>query len=102
MTTDNTFLPEFRLSRAAEDLVIEDWGGIQTVFQRASGETHAFNEGTVALIECLRQGPASFDHILRSVAAICEFREVELVADEIARVVLRLEELGLIERILAA
>ena len=57
MTTHNaTPAVVFRLSRAAEDLVIENWGGIHTVYQRASGETHAFNEVTMALVECLRQG----------------------------------------------
>jgi len=88
----------FRLSLAAEDLVIENWGGIHTVYQRASGETHAFNEVTMALVDCLRQGPASFDHILRCVAADFGVREEELVAGEFMPVALRLEDLGLIER----
>ena len=91
----------YRLSRAAEDLVIENWGGIHTVYQRASGETHAFNEVTMALVDCLRPGPASFAEILQCVAADFGVRAEELVAADFDQMVLRLEELGLIERTVA-
>ena len=91
----------YRLSRAAEDLVIENWGGIHTVYQRASGETHAFNEVTMALVDCLRPAPAAFADILQCVAADFGVRAEELVAAEFEQMVLRLEELGLIERTVA-
>ena len=102
VTTLNAALPDvYRLSRAAEDLVIENWGGIHTVYQRASGETHAFNEVTMALIDCLRQGPRHFAGILQCVAAEFGLRAEELVAADFEQMVLRLEELGLIERMVA-
>lgn len=87
----------FRLTPAALDLVVATWGDVDIVYQRRSGETHAFNEVTTHLLECLSEGPATLSDLLCRVALHFDVEPEELTQDAFLRVTSRLEELGLIE-----
>lgn len=90
--------PIYQLTPAAAELAIVDWDGIHAVYQRPSGETHAFNDVTVAILRCLREGSGTLSAIVKRVATALGAEGDEVLDENFIGVVARLEELGLIER----
>jgi PqqD family protein of HPr-rel-A system len=79
-------------------LLVEDWVDSYAVYQRASGETHVFNDVTMTLLSCIRHNPASVELLVARVAEELEIPRENAVPSDFLDVVARLEELGLIER----
>ena len=89
--------PSYRLSAAGKDLAVVDWGDVQAVYQRSSGETHVFNPVTAIFLQCLGRGSGTIEELVKAVGARLGVSYPEDVAKDFLPVVYRLEELGLIE-----
>jgi len=89
----------YRLTAASDALVIVDWDGVNAVYQRVSGETHVFNDVTVSFLYCLRAGSGTVGTIVNRLAAAFGAAEEEVHVENFVDAVVRLEELGLIERV---
>lgn len=87
------------LTSASHGLVWQDWDDAYLVYQPSSTETHVFNETTTLILKCLEQGRLSAEAVKNWTEAALGAGQGELVADDFAFAVGRLEELGLIERV---
>ena len=86
----------YSLTPAGGDLVTEDWGSLHAIYQRASGETHVFNEAAAAFLCCISESPGTLDDIVWRVATALGGSEADASAEDFLAVAERLEELGLI------
>jgi PqqD family protein of HPr-rel-A system len=68
------------------------------IYHRPSGKTHFVNASAAFLLEHLLEGTATVDSATRALAAAQERHVDEAMLDGVAGTLLRLEELGLIER----
>jgi PqqD family protein of HPr-rel-A system len=81
------------------ELIWHEWDGIYIVYQPSSAETHVFNETTASILKCLEKGSLSKEAVSLQTEAALGVGAGELVADDFAFATMRLEELGLIERL---
>ncbi len=81
------------------ELIWQEWDGIYIVYQPSSAETHVFNESTALILRCLEHGPLSTDEVKERTEVALGANPGELAADDFAFATMRLEELGLIERL---
>lgn len=77
----------------------QEWDGIYIVYQPSSAETHVFNETTASIMTCLQQDALSADSLKNQTEAALGVGQGELADDDFAFATMRLEELGLIERL---
>jgi PqqD family protein of HPr-rel-A system len=89
----------YRLTSSGWDLVQESWGDLHGVYQRTSGETHVFNETTVAALKSLQDGAVSLNEMVRLVAHTMGVNQEDLASEDFRAVAARLDELGLVERL---
>ena len=73
------------------------WGDIYLIYQRASGETHAFNETTAEILRCLATGVLDLRELIERVAAGFETDPEVLSERDFATVTERLVHLGMVE-----
>lgn len=75
-----------------------DWDELSVIYHRPSGKTHFINASTAFLLEQGLDQPVTVESATRAVAEARDIMaDAELLA-EIGDTLLRLEELGLIER----
>ena len=88
-------------SAAPQDLVWLVWGETNAVYHRPSGKTHFVNAATrLLLIEILRE-PLDVTAASRALAdVVTDFDNQPLLVDHVREMLLRLDQLGLIERAL--
>lgn len=84
---------------AGHDLVWMDWDQVYIVFQPSSAETHVFNEVTALILRSLDVGPLSSEEVSEKIEVALGVERGALAADDLAFATMRLEELGLIERL---
>ena len=84
---------------AGSNLIWQEWDEVFIVYQSSSAETHVFNETTVLILKCLEQGSRSAEVVKEWTEAALGVAAGELAADDFAFATMRLEELGLIERL---
>ena len=84
---------------ARRELIWQEWDAIYIVYQLSSAETHVFNETTALILKCLEQGSLSADEVKGETEAALGVGQGELASDDFAFATMRLEELGLIERL---
>lgn len=77
--------------------VCEKLDDLYFVYQPASAETHVFNEVTFLILECLANGPRSFEDIKVRTEELLGVRVGEIGAGDFSFAMGRLEELGIIE-----
>jgi PqqD family protein of HPr-rel-A system len=77
----------------------QEWDDIYVVYQPSSAETHVFNETTALILKCLEHGPLSVDGVTKWTEAALGASPGQLATDDFAFATMRLEELGLIERL---
>ena len=87
------------LSLAERGLVWQRWDDVYIIYQSSSAETHVFNETTVSILRCLELGQLSEAAAKKRTEAALGVDPGELTADDFAFATMRLEELGLIERL---
>ena len=87
------------LSRAGDSLEWQEWDDVYIVYQPSSAETHVFNETTASILGSLEQGALSADTVKEKTESALGIDPGELAADDFAFATMRLEELGLIERL---
>lgn len=87
------------LTSAGRELDWQEWDEVYIVFQPSSAETHVFNETTAAILRCLGNGALSTDAVMERTEAALGVDSGELATDDFALATMRLEELGLIERL---
>jgi PqqD family protein of HPr-rel-A system len=75
------------------------WDDVYIVYQPCSAETHVFNETTALILRCLENGVLSADVLKERTEAALGVDAGELAADDFVFATMRLEELGLIERL---
>jgi len=85
-------------SLATDSLCWNEWDGIYLVYQRASAETHVFNETTFLILKCLEQGASAIQEIKQWTEAALGLEQHVLDSEEFSFAAQRLEELGIIER----
>ncbi len=90
--------PVYRATLASASLLVEEWEHTYSVYQRASGETHVFNDVTAAFLDCVCEAPGSLESVVARVALALGIAGDAVDTDDFRDVVARLEELGLIER----
>ncbi len=86
-----------KIALSTEELSWQDWGDCHIAFQLSSGETHIFNETTVNVLRCLGKSAASMAELLNSTGESLGVDPGEISPDDLEFVVIRLNELGLIE-----
>jgi PqqD family protein of HPr-rel-A system len=86
---------KFALSN--EELLWQDWDDCYIVFQLSSGETHVFNETTAIVLRYLEKAPATMAELLYHTGESLGVGPGGISPDDMAFVVTRLDELGLIE-----
>ena len=89
----------FTKTVAEANLLWEDWDNVFVVFQPSSAETHVFNETTASILRSLQQSPLSADALKERTEAALDVDLGGLAADHFVFATMRLEELGLIERL---
>lgn len=72
---------------------------VYIVYQPSSAETHVLNETTASILRCLESRVLSTDALKKWTEAALGIDVGELAADDFAFATMRLEELGLIERL---
>lgn len=77
----------------------QEWDDLYIVYQSSSAETHVFNETTALILKCLEHGPLSKATVKERTEIALGLAEGGLVADDFAFAAMRLEELGLVERL---
>lgn len=80
-------------------LIWQEWDKVYIVYQPSSAETHVFNETTVLILRCLEQCQLSADAVKEWTETALGVDAGKLDADDFAFATMRLEELGLIERL---
>ncbi len=88
---------QISITAAGRGLVWHDWEDAYIVYQPSSTETHVFNDTTAAALGLLQTANASFAELHTRLAHSLEINPDELHRGDLAFVVNRLEELGLIE-----
>lgn len=86
------------LTPAGRDTVWRHWDDIYVIYQRASGETHAFNETTAEILRCLAGGAMDLRGLIERVAAVFETDPDGFSEPDFQAVTERLVHLGLVER----
>lgn len=81
------------------DAVWRHWEGVFVIYQRASGETHAFNKTTAEILRCLQDGSLSLRDLMERVAMGFGTDPTEFSPLEFKRLLDRLEHLGMAERV---
>lgn len=81
------------------DLVWMGWDDVYIVYQTDSAETHVFNEVTALILRSLDEGSLSTEVLADKIEATLGLGRGELSIDDLAFATMRLEELGLIERL---
>ena len=89
---------KFLLSTGS-NLVWQEWEDVYVVFQPSSAETHVFNETTALILKDLEHGPLATVAVKERTETALGLAAGELTADDFAFATMRLEELGLIERL---
>lgn len=84
---------------AGRALQSQEWDDLYIVFQPSSAETHAFNETTVLILKCLELGPMSTEAVRHQTEIALGVCQGDLAVDDFEFATMRLEELGLIERL---
>ncbi|MBP6654220.1 MAG: HPr-rel-A system PqqD family peptide chaperone [Propionivibrio sp.] len=87
------------LTSAGHALQIQKWDGLYIIFQRSSAETHAFNATTVLILKCLVLGQMSMEALRSQTEFALGVCQGDLAEEDFAFATMRLEELGLIERL---
>ncbi|MCB1968025.1 HPr-rel-A system PqqD family peptide chaperone [Accumulibacter sp.] len=87
------------LMAAGRGLIWQDWDDVYLVYQPSSTETHVFNETTAQILKCLEHGSLSTAAAKERTEAALGVGPGELSADDFAFATMRLEELGLVERL---
>ncbi|MQM32245.1 MAG: hypothetical protein CRU78_17760 [Candidatus Accumulibacter phosphatis] len=82
---------------AGGSLAWQAWDDVYVVYQRASAETHVFNETTRSILMCLENGALPASELKDQTEAALGVGPGELAADDFALATRRLEELGLVE-----
>jgi PqqD family protein of HPr-rel-A system len=82
----------------AEPLRWRCWGGDYVVFNPLSGQTHLLDVVTGRILTELTKGSRDLLEIRSGIAGFLEVPDDERLASEIADVLLRLENAGLIEQ----
>ncbi|MFZ4535505.1 HPr-rel-A system PqqD family peptide chaperone [Propionivibrio sp.] len=77
----------------------QKWDELYIVYQPSSAETHVFNETTVAIVRGLECGPLPTEALKVWTETALGVDQGDLAADDFAFATMRLEELGLIERL---
>ena len=95
--TASTADEQIGITAAGRGLVWQEWEDAYIVYQPTSTETHVFNDTTALALSLLQTAPASFADLHTSLAHSLEIDPDELHRGDLAFVVNRLEELGLIE-----
>ena len=85
------------VTAAGLGLVWQEWDDVYIVYQPSSTETHVFNDTTAAALGLLQTAPACFAELHTRLAHSLEIDPNEIHQGDLAFVVNRLEELGLIE-----
>lgn len=80
-------------------LVWYEWDGIYIVYQPSSAETHVFNETTASILKCLEEKSLSLEATKLQIEAALHMGAGSLDADDFAFATMRLEELGLLDRL---
>ncbi|GMU68273.1 MAG: hypothetical protein AMXMBFR37_06060 [Steroidobacteraceae bacterium] len=75
-----------------------DWDDLAVLYHRPSGKTHFINASTAFLLEHLVDTPVGIEAATQALAAAQGAVADEALREEVAATLLRLEELGLIER----
>ncbi|MEI7867197.1 MAG: HPr-rel-A system PqqD family peptide chaperone [Candidatus Methylumidiphilus sp.] len=88
---------KFHVTKAARELVWQDWDDVYIIFQTSSTETHVFNETTATVLGLLQANPTNLDELRVHTAEFLGVAINELVQDDLMFVTRRLEELGLVE-----
>jgi PqqD family protein of HPr-rel-A system len=91
--------PLIVLTSAGSELDWQEWDEVYIVFQPSSAETHVFNETTAAILRCLDNGALSADALKEWTETALGVDAGELAVDDFVFATMRLEELGLIERL---
>ena len=89
----------FVLAEAARSLLWQAWDEVYIIYQASSAETHVFNETTALILRSLEQGPLLAERARNRVEAALGLEPGELVEEDFAFALVRLEELGLIDRL---
>lgn len=76
-----------------------DWDDLSVLYHRPSGKTHFINASTAFLLECLAEAPAGVESAAMALAAAQSRVADDELRSEVSDTLLRLEELGLIERV---
>jgi len=87
------------LVSARRELIWQEWDDIYIVYQSSSAETHVFNETTASILKSLESGPLSAGEVKERTEVALGADPGELSTDDFGFATMRLEELGLIERL---
>jgi PqqD family protein of HPr-rel-A system len=87
------------LNAAGRSLVWQRWDDVYIVYQPSSAETHVFNETTALILKCLEHREQTADEVKKQIEAALDAGPGELANDDFAFATMRLEELGLIDRL---
>jgi PqqD family protein of HPr-rel-A system len=83
---------------AGRALEWEKFADLFIVYQPSSSETHFFNETTALILKCLENGALSVDEVKERTEVALGAGLDELPTEDFIFATMRLEELGLIER----
>lgn len=97
MGNTNDTSPLFGLTKAGRELIWRRWNDTYIVYQRTSGETHAFNETTAEILRCLQGGPSTLKDLVARIAASLDIDPTDLSSTDFQRLLNRLEHLGMAE-----
>lgn len=89
--------PFIMLTAAARELTWRSWDDVYIVYQPSSAETHVFNETSAAVLDCLRETSMTMEGLKVRLARDLGVAAEDLVHDDLAFAVGRLDELGLVE-----
>jgi PqqD family protein of HPr-rel-A system len=88
-------------STAQDNLLWLDWGDSSAVFHRPSGKTHFVNSATVLLLRQVLIRPMDEESASRALLAAHGLAEQPQYLEQVSGLLLRLEQLGLVERVAA-
>ena len=91
-------MPELWQSTASDESLWVEWSGDHVVYHRPSGKTHVLNAATAALLTRVLVEPKTVEAAARELAAITGVTAPEDFTRHITDTLLRLEQLGLVER----
>ena len=79
-------------------LVWSSWGSGHVVYQASSGETHYLNATGASVLRRLGESPGSLEDVCRHIEAAEGLPADETFAGQVAALLARFDELGLISR----